>query len=58
MAITVRKVGIAVGSLVIASLVIGLVSEPTIGVFGGVATVILGALIYADITRRDRPAAP
>lgn len=54
----VRLVGIAIGSLVAAALVMWLLS-PIVGVaFGsliGVITFLLGGLIYADIRRRDRP---
>jgi hypothetical protein len=46
------------GSLVIAWLVISLVWEPTIGAFGGLVTVVLGAAIYLDIIRRERRPAP
>ena len=69
---TVRRLGIALGSLVAASLVVGLVGGvlfPAVGVIdppGGelsatpsnIATtlvvVILGALIYRDIIRREQ----
>jgi hypothetical protein len=55
---SIRRFGIALGSLVIAWLVIGLVWEPTIGAFGGLVTVVLGAAIYLDIIRRERRPAP
>ncbi len=56
----VRLVGITIGSLAAAWLVLSFVSagmpqsdQP----FIGLAVVVLGGLIYADIRRRDRPAA-
>lgn len=55
-----RLVGIAIGSLVAAELVMGLIGgflPATIAQFAGVLTLVLGGLIYADIRRRDRPAA-
>jgi hypothetical protein len=56
----IRLVGIAIGSLVAAALVMWLVGgflPATIAQFAGVLTLVLGGLIYADIRRRDRPAA-
>jgi Flp pilus assembly protein TadB len=56
----VRLVGIAIGSIVAAWLVMWLVGgflPATIAQFAGVLTLVLGGLIYADIRRRDRPAA-
>ena len=56
----VRLVGIAIGSLVAAALVMWLIGgflPATIAQFAGVLTLVLGGLIYADIRRRDRPAA-
>jgi len=56
----VRLVGIALGSIVAAWLVMWLVGgflPATIAQFAGVLTLVLGGLIYADIRRRDRPAA-
>jgi len=50
-----RKMGIAFGSLVAAWLVIWLVGGQTLGLIGGLAAIALGALIYRDILRRDRP---
>ena len=47
--------GVAFGSLVAAWLVIWLVGGQTLGVIGGIAVVVLGALIYRDILPRDRP---
>jgi hypothetical protein len=56
----VRRVGIAIGSLVIAYLAVSLVA----GVFGAMAasswivaliTIVLGGLIFVDIVRRERP---
>jgi hypothetical protein len=55
-----RLAGIALGSLVAAALVMWLVGGMIPGVAGplsGVVTLVLGGLIYADIRRRDRPAA-
>lgn len=55
-----RLVGIAIGSLVAAGLVLGLVSgflPLPIASISGLLTIVLGGLIYADIRRRDRPAA-
>jgi hypothetical protein len=55
-----RLAGIALGSLVAAALVMWLVGGIIPGAAGplsGVATLVLGALIYSDIRRRDRPAA-
>ncbi len=54
----VRKVGIAIGSIVIASLALGLVGgviglTPASGTLFGVAVLVLGGLIYRDILRRD-----
>jgi hypothetical protein len=71
----VRRLGIALGSLVAASLVVGLVGGaflPLIGVgpvpttdplvapanrIVTLVTVVLGALVYRDIIRREQPAA-
>ena len=55
-----RLVGIAVGSLVAAGLVMWLVGwflSPALIPFSGLATVILGGFIYVDIRRRDRSVA-
>jgi len=67
-----RRIGIAIGSLVVASLIVGLVGGallPYFGVpfrpldpettttgsmFAGLVKVVLGGLIYQDITRRER----
>ena len=53
-----RRVGIAIGSLVAASLVVWLVGSwipPFLGsVTNAVVAFILGGLIYADILRRER----
>ena len=52
-----RRAGIAIGSLVAAWLVISLVGGallPFIGALVGLATVVLGGLIYRDILRRER----
>jgi len=53
----VRLVGIAIGSIVAAWLVLGLVTAgmpSTYQPFVGLAVVVLGGLIYADIRRGDR----
>ena len=55
-----RLVGIAIGSLVAAALVLGLVLwivPLPLGPVSGLLTLVLGGLIYSDIRRRDRPAA-
>jgi F0F1-type ATP synthase assembly protein I len=55
-----RVVGIAVGSLVIAYLAVGLVAGIFLGPavrnspLVGVVIVVLGGLVFADIVRRDR----
>lgn len=56
--ISIRRLGIALGSLVMAWLVVGLVWEPIVGAFGGIVTILLGAAIYVDIIRRERRPAP
>ncbi len=59
----VRRVGIAVGSFVIAymavSLLAGLVLGPAAATSPvvGVVIVVLGGLVFADIVRRERPKA-
>ena len=61
----VRRVGIAIGSLVIALLVLGLIAGVATAVglprldggLFGLAVVVLGALIYRDIVRRE-PGSP
>lgn len=60
----IRRVGIAIGSLVIAylavSLVAGLLLAPSAQsspLVGGVI-VLLGGLVFADIMRRERPRTP
>jgi hypothetical protein len=53
-----RRMGIALGSLVAAWLVIWLIGGQTLGMIGGVMVIVLGALIYRDIIRRDRPRSP
>jgi hypothetical protein len=68
-----RLAGVAFGSFVAASLIVGLVLGVTLGMFGIqtsiflpgldsegsairlIATLVLGALIYRDILRRDLP---
>jgi hypothetical protein len=51
----IRRMGIALGSLVAALLVIWLLgSGQTLGGLAGVLVIVLGALIYRDIIRRDR----
>jgi hypothetical protein len=54
---TLRRMGIALGSLVAAWLVVGLVAGSllTYGVMV-IVTIILGGLIYRDIIRREHPA--
>ena len=67
----VRRVGIAIGSIVAAWLVVGLVGGAVLPLFGvpfqpqdpgttagpsalvGLATIVLGGLIYRDIIRRE-----
>ena len=51
---TLRRVGIALGSLVAAWLVVGLVAGSLLS-YGlmTIVTIVLGALIYRDILRRD-----
>lgn len=57
----VRIVGIAIGSLAIASLAVSLVSGMLLGQAAqsnylvGLASLLLGGLIFADIMRRERP---
>jgi hypothetical protein len=56
----VRLVGIAIGSITAAWLVLSLLTgfvPPSYQPFIGLAVVVLGGLIYADIRRRDRPPA-
>jgi uncharacterized membrane protein len=56
----VRRVGIAIGSLVIASLAVGLIAGILLGQSAdrnlaiGVITFVLGGLIFTDIVRRER----
>jgi hypothetical protein len=70
---TIRRLGIALGSFVAASLVVGLVGGvflPIVGITAGptayldatpgnlvstLVIVVLGALIYRDIIRREQP---
>jgi hypothetical protein len=55
-----RLVGIAIGSTVAAWLILSFVTSgmpPSYQPFVGLAVVVLGALIYVDIRRRDRPRA-
>lgn len=58
-----RRVGIAIGSITIAFLALSLVGgviglSPSVGILGVVAVLILGALIYRDITGRETDPAP
>ena len=53
-----RRMGIAFGSLVAAWLVIWLIGGQTLGLIGGVIVIVLGAAIYRDIIRRERPSGP
>jgi hypothetical protein len=55
---TFRRLGIALGSLVAAWLCVWLVAGQFLGMNGGgivatIVTVVLGALIYRDIIRRE-----
>ncbi len=58
----VRRVGIAIGSLVIAYLAVSLVAGVLFGAtvasswLVAVITIVLGGLIFVDILRRERPA--
>ena len=58
-----RRVGIAIGSITIAFLALSLVGgviglSPGVGIVGVAAVLILGALIYQDIIRREPEAGP
>lgn len=53
-----RRMGIALGSLIAAWLVIWLVGGQTLGTLAGVVVIALGALIYVDIIRRDQRPTP
>ena len=57
-----RRVGIAIGSFVAASLIVWLFGSWIPQILGTdtnpILTFILGSLIYADIVRRDRPRPP
>ena len=53
-----RLVGIAIGSLVAAALVLGFVGSflpLPLAHYSSILTLVLGGLIYIDIRRRDRP---
>ncbi len=56
----VRRIGIAIGSLVIAYLAVTLVAGVPLGPsastspFVGLVIVVLGGLVFADIVRRER----
>ena len=57
----VRRVGIAIGSLVIAYLAVGLVGgiiglSAASGSLFGIVVFVVGGLIYRDIIRREPPA--
>jgi hypothetical protein len=59
MARTIRRMGIAIGSLTIAWLALALVGgliglSPSSGVLGLIAVIVLGALIYLDIIKREQ----
>lgn len=58
MRLSLRRVGIAVGALVEAALIMWLLGGflPA-GMFAALVTVLLGALIYRDIVARERPSA-
>jgi hypothetical protein len=54
----VRRVGIAIGSLVMAYLAMGLVGgivglTPASGILFGLAVIVVGGLVYVDIIRRE-----
>lgn len=52
----VRKIGIAIGSLVAASLMVWVVGMLLpVPLAAGLVTIVLGGLIYRDIVRRDQP---
>ncbi len=57
----VRRVGIAIGSLVIAYLAVSLVAGIVLGPSAyqsrliAVIVIVLGGLVFADIIRRERP---
>ena len=53
-----RRMGIALGSLVAAWLVIWLIGGQTLGILAGIGVIVLGALIYRDIVRREEPSSP
>lgn len=56
MRLSLRRVGIAVGALVEATLVMLLLGGfVPAGLLAALVTVLLGALIYRDIVERDRP---
>jgi len=55
-----RRVGIAIGSIVIAWLALSLVGgviglTPASGIIGILAVVVVGGLIYQDIIRHETP---
>jgi hypothetical protein len=50
---TLRRGGIAFGSLVTAWLIVTVIFGQGAGVFGGVVVIVLGALVYRDIIRHD-----
>jgi hypothetical protein len=59
MAKTIRRVGIALGSLTMAWLALGLVGgviglNPGTGLLGLLAVIVLGALVYLDIIKREQ----
>jgi hypothetical protein len=60
MTVTIRRVGVAIGSLVIAYLCVGLVGGVIPQFLGTitnpVVTIVLGGLVYRDIVRTGRPA--
>ena len=62
MTATIRRIGIAIGSLVIAYLCVALVAGAIPQLLGtatnAVVTIVLGGLVYRDIVRRERPATP
>jgi uncharacterized membrane protein YesL len=58
MAKTIRRMGIALGSLTMAWLALALVGgviglSPATGLLGALAVIVLGTLIYLDIVKRE-----
>jgi hypothetical protein len=56
MALSIRRMGIALGAVVEAGLILWLLGGfVPAGGLAGIIAVILGALIYRDIVRREKP---